>query len=202
MAKNSNKKVIVLGVCGKPSSGKSEVLNVLNEIDWLTIDSDKVVHDLYKADCGGQRKIADFFGEEFLRKDGSVNRVKLRKVVFKDPKKLVILNKLIHPLVLSEIRSMVDGYAKGGGEKVAIEAISFDEKLLGSLVGDILYVERPHDRIVDFLQKGRGLSQELIDGLLGSFEEPSRKDYVIDNDSTLKDLKEKVIIALEKLTSN
>ena len=115
----------ILGVCGYIGSGKSEVLSVLEDEGWFVIDADKVVHDLYKPDASGQRKISDFFGNEFLRSDGSVNRSKLRKVVFEDVKKLKILNALIHPLVFSEIGRILDGVEN---DRVAIEAVYFEEK--------------------------------------------------------------------------
>ena len=50
---------------------------------------------------------SNFFGSKFLNSDGSVNRRKLGKVVFDDPRKLKILNNLIHPLVASEIEGML-----------------------------------------------------------------------------------------------
>jgi dephospho-CoA kinase len=193
MGKNN----FVLGICGKIGSGKTEVLNILHEQGWVTIDSDKIVHNLYEAGGAGQRKITDFFGEEFLKKDGTVNRGKLRKVVFKDVKKLKILNTLIHPLVLSEISKIIDKCDEG--EKIAVEAIYFDEKFLGQIVDKILWIDRPVPEIRKFLIKTRGFSEGIADNVLGLANTPVRVDAELENNSTLKALEKKVIIAVEKL---
>lgn len=174
-------KNFVLGICGYKGSGKSEILRILSGNGWETIDADKVVHGLYEAGQPGQRKIADFFGEDYLRKDGSVDRNKLGKVVFADKKKLKILNALIHPLVFSEIGKIL---SELNGEKIAIEAVYFEDKYLGRLVDRILLVERPDVGGADF--------QVVL---------PKRIDVRVLNNSTLKDLEKKVIILVEKLTS-
>ncbi len=188
----------ILGVCGYIGSGKSEVLSVLEDEGWFVIDADKVVHDLYKPDASGQRKISDFFGNEFLRSDGSVNRSKLRKVVFEDVKKLKILNALIHPLVFSEIGRILDGVEN---DRVAIEAVYFEEKYLGGLVDELLLIERSREDVKNFLVGTGGFSEQMIDNLLGMDIVPSRVDAKVVNNSTLKDLKKKVIIEVEKIIS-
>jgi dephospho-CoA kinase len=184
----------ILGVAGKPASGKTEVLNILAKEGWCTVNCDEVVHALYEAGGDGQRKIVDFFGEEFLRKDGSVNRKKLRKIVFKDVKKLKILNALIHPLVLSEVGKRID---KCDGEKMAVEAIYFDDKFLGNLVDGILSVERGTADIEKVLI-GRGLTMDMAQGVLDAYVEPVKKDFLLKNNSTLKELAKKVIMTLDK----
>ncbi len=171
----------VLGICGYPGSGKSEVLKILHGMGWHVIDADKVVHRLYEKGQPGQRKILDFFGEEFISKDGSVNRSKLRKVVFANTNKLKILNVLIHPLVFNEISKEL---SKLDGVNVAIEAAYFEGKYLKKLVDKIVVVERPKIEIKDFFN------------IL-----PKKADGRVLNNSTLKDLEKQVIIQVEKLTS-
>lgn len=187
----------ILGVCGRIGSGKTEVLGILRRHGWVTIDADEVVRELYRASGKGQRKIVDFFGEEFLRSDGSVNRQKLRGIVFGDVKKLKILNSLIHPLVFNEISKILD--AKKGTEKIAIEAVYFEEKFLGKKVDSILCVERPIEEIRKFLIEERGFSKDIAENVLGLDVVSSRLDVRVDNNSTLKALEKKVIIEVEKL---
>jgi dephospho-CoA kinase len=193
----SNKKFI-LGICGGIGSGKSEVLKILESEGWFVIDADKVVHGLYEPGGPGQRKIADFFGNEFLRSDGSVNRNKLRKVVFEDIKKLKILNALIHPLVFSEIGRILDGVEK---DRIAIEAVYFEDKYLGGLVDGLLLIERPREDVKSFLLGIGGFSERMVDNLLGVDVVPSRVEAKVVNNSTLKDLKKKVIIEVERIIS-
>jgi len=189
------KKVFVLGVCGKTASGKSEVLKILTGLGWKVLDADKIVHDLYRAGREGQRRIADFFGEEFISKNGNVNRRKLLKVVFGDRKKLKILNALIHPLVINEIRKFIDSCADS--DKVAVEAFYFEEKGLGKVVDKILFIERPLDEIKKSLND-RGVDGGLVGEILDMIPVSIRTDIILENNSTLKTLQKKVIMALEK----
>ena len=184
----------ILGIAGKPASGKSEVLDVLAGNGWQTIDADKVVHDLYREGEPGQRKIVDFFGEKFLDKNGDVDRRKLRKIVFSDPNKLKILNKLIRPLVHSVLLEKIQSFWRSGHGKVAIEAIYFDIDVFGDVLNKVLCVDRSDGDIRNVLQE-RGLSEDQIDVVLGAYVEPFKKDVVIKNNSSLKELEKKVIMA-------
>lgn len=190
------KKPFVLGICGKIASGKSTVLSVFKKHRWFTIDADKIVHKLYKADMPGQRRIADFFGEEFVKKDGSVNRAKLRKVVFDNEKKLKILNKLIHPLVLAEVLKILSD--SRDVKNIALEAIYFEDKVFGGVIDKILVVNRPVSAIKKELISGRGLSCKVTDAILKSQILPKKVDARIINNSTLKALEKKAIMAAWK----
>jgi len=191
---NKNVKRFVLGVCGRIASGKTEVLKILGKNGWVVIDADKIVHELYKPSKIGQRRVCDFFGEEFLKKDGSVDRVKLRKAVFNDVKKLKILNTLIHPLVFNEIVKILDEKFP----KIAIESVYFEDKFLNKLVDKILWVDRPVNKIKDCLIKKRGLRTDVANKILALDIIPKKIDLRINNNSTLKELQKKVIIAVEK----
>lgn len=192
-----NNKRIVLGICGCIGSGKSEVLNILKKQGWFVIDADKVVHRLYESGQPGQRKIVDFFGEEFVGKDGGVDRKKLRKVVFNDTKKLKILNALIHPLVFNEISKILD--VEKDESNVAIEAVYFEDKFLKKLVDKIFLVKRPLSEIKSFLVGELKFSVRMVENLVNTRSIPDEINSIIDNNSTLNELEKKVIIEVEKL---
>lgn len=190
------KKPFVLGVCGKIASGKSTVLSVFKKHGWFTIDADKIVHELYRPGMPGQRRVADFFGEEFMKKDDSVDRAKLRKAVFDNEKKLKILNKLIHPLVLAEVLKILSD-AKDV-ENIALEAIYFEDKVFGGVIDKILVVNRSISAIKKELILKRGLSKKVANAILKSQILPKKVDAKILNNSTLKVLEKKAIMAAWK----
>jgi len=57
-----------------------------------------------------------------------------------------------------------------------------------------LCVERSSGDIRNVLQE-RGLSEDQINVVLGAYMEPFKKDVVIENNSSLKELEKKVIMA-------
>jgi len=179
---------MILGVCGKIASGKSEVMGVLGEFGFHLLYADDIVHALYESGGLGAKKITEVFGCEFLNEDGSVNRKMLRELVFLDIEKLQILNDAIHPLVSDEMRKMISSNGN-----TAIESVYFDEGLLGAFVDKLLWVDRDVSRIKEVLSRQRGFSDELADKTLLLIQKPEKTDYVIANNGNLDDLKKEVV---------
>ncbi|MBI5753578.1 dephospho-CoA kinase [Candidatus Peregrinibacteria bacterium] len=183
---------MVLGICGKIAAGKSEVLKILFEKGFYCIDADKIVHDLYVKDGLGTKRVAAVFGRKFLKSDGSVDRLKLRKVVFEDENKLKLLNDVIHPVVYEEIRELL---CKNKNANVAIEATYFDEDFLADFVDKLVWVERPKEQIFATLIDERSFSEDLAEKAFALIDKLSDVDFVLKNEGSLKDL-EKVVDSL------
>ena len=174
---------MVLGIMGKIASGKTEVMKVLEEHGFRCVYADKVVHKLYESGGEGSKEIERVFGEEYLKDDGSVDRKKLRGLVFDDLSKLELLNATIHPLVYKKIEIM------DLAGNVAIESVYFDDELLGDFVDEIVWVERPMDKIKKVLIEDREFHEELIEKTINIVNKPKDFDYFINNSGTLNDLK-------------
>jgi dephospho-CoA kinase len=101
-------KKYIVGIIGGISCGKTFAGRFFENLGAGFIDCDKIVHRLYDKEGLGAKKIETFFGEEFVNKDGSVNRTKLGIFVSKDEKKTRILEKIIHPVVLNELQKEID----------------------------------------------------------------------------------------------
>lgn len=176
---------MIIGVTGKIASGKSEVLKMLGERGFYCIDADRIVHDLYKSGGSGAKVIVAVFGEKFLAKDASVDRVKLREEVFFDEAKLKLLNDVIHPLVYEEIALLTK---QNEGKDIAIEATYFDPNFLEDFVDKLIWVERPESEILKVLMKERLFSPELAAKVLNNIGKPADVDFLLKNDGSLKDL--------------
>ncbi len=133
-------KPYILAITGKIGAGKSTVASILKEKGWGILDSDKIVHQLYEPGNRGADKIQTFFGEEYLKKDGSVNRKKLIRALLKNTKKWDILNRLIHPLVLDELKREIKKLNK---PQIAIELQIYNERLFGDLIDELWVIESP-----------------------------------------------------------
>ncbi len=116
----------IIGITGKLGSGKTYAGHFFEKLGATFIDCDAVVADLYKKGGIGAKKIETFFGEEFI-KDGAVNKARLGTFVSKDEKKLRILEKIIHPIVLNEVQKHID---KSPRDLIFIEIGAPSEKFL------------------------------------------------------------------------
>lgn len=92
----------VIGLLGKIGVGKSTVARHLEELGAEVIDADVLAHNALNSDTV-RRQLADYFGEEIFKNDGSVDRNRLAAAVFgEDPQQraaLVALEQIVHPWV-------------------------------------------------------------------------------------------------------
>ncbi len=184
---------MILGITGKIASGKSELLKILKNNGFYTIDADKIVHDLYKSGASGALKVAAYFGKKFLNKDGSVNKEKLRDEVFQNDDERKYLENLIHPEVYREVEDLLVKYK---GKNIAIESVYFDSDFLDDFVDKLIWVERDEDKILKTLTEERGFSLGLAKKIISLFMKPEKLSNVLKNNSTLDDFKNLVLKTL------
>ena len=91
--------MFLVGVTGGSASGKSTVADMLRKFDNEIIDADEIAREVVLPGTDGLRKVVAEFGPHMLEKDGSLSRVELAKLVFKDPEKRLMLEGILHPLI-------------------------------------------------------------------------------------------------------
>jgi dephospho-CoA kinase len=186
----------VYGIIGLLGSGKSEVLKIMKNLGLEVIDSDEIVHEIYKPENIGWQKIVNFFGDEYLTKKGEINRKKLLAEVLKKPQKLEILNKLIHPLVINEIIKKIDKIERN--ETVFVEIPVYIEKLFKNIIYKTIKIEADKEKILKRICKSRKNYENYKKLLLlqqKSFK--LRPDYTIFNRGSVNDLKRQVKLFLK-----
>ena len=89
-------------ITGSIASGKSTVVNLLKERGFSVIDADVIAHEQLEI-CKGE--IVREFGEQILDEAGKIDRKKLGAIVFREPKKLKNLERILHLKIKAEILS-------------------------------------------------------------------------------------------------
>jgi dephospho-CoA kinase len=97
-----------IGLTGPSGSGKSYVANLFSKYGIPSIDTDKLVHKLYLPNTLCQKELLESFGEKIISENGPVDRKKLASIVFSDPQKLNLLNRIVHKYVFQEIQNQVE----------------------------------------------------------------------------------------------
>lgn len=188
---------MILGITGKIASGKTEVMKILAKNGFYCIYADKIVHELYKSGEEGAKKIENVFGKEYLKKNGQVDRIKLRNLVFNNPKKLEILNKAIHPLVFKKIRILLNEME---GKNIAIESVYLDLNFFDDgLIDKIIWIERPVEEILKVLTNDRRFSENLAKKAAKFITKPKGVDFIVENEGNLSDLKISVMNIVKSL---
>ena len=92
---------------GGIGSGKSTVTKYFAKLGTPIIDADEITHELSKQGQSGYLAIVAAFGNEILKPDKSLDRPKLRHIIFNDKAKKQQLEACLHPLVRHEIKQQL-----------------------------------------------------------------------------------------------
>ena len=99
--------MLVIGLTGGISSGKTTVANLFAEKGIIVIDADLIAREVTAPGEKTVEAIVNQFGKEVLSEDHILNRAKLREIIFKDEKKRLWLEKLLHPIIRKKIYEQV-----------------------------------------------------------------------------------------------
>lgn len=100
-----------LGLTGGIGSGKSTVANMLQSHGATVIDADAISRACTAPSGLAIPAIAATFGTAFVAADGSLDRERMRSLVFDKPLARQALEAIVHPLVGDEIRRQIDAAA-------------------------------------------------------------------------------------------
>lgn len=89
----------IIGLTGGIASGKSTVSNLFKMNGIPVVDADVVARDVLKKGTGGWKRVVAAFGEDILQRNGEVDRTRLGQIVFSDPAKRQLLNRLLAPYI-------------------------------------------------------------------------------------------------------
>lgn len=192
---NQNKIVIT----GTISSGKSSLSDILRKKGYEVIDSDKINAKLLEKDQINYREILSSraFNEAF--EDGIINKKTLGKIIFNDPKKRELINKITHKNIISYINKIIE---KSNEKNIFIEIPLFfqmKEKFPCDYVW--LVVANKDVQIQRLMQRDKideNFALKKINSQNFSLMK-EKSDLIIDNSTSLNDLEKKVEIALDNL---
>ena len=100
---------MIVGITGSSGAGKSEVSKLLaKEYDAYLIDADKIAKNLSKENADYLNEIVVSFGQEILKKDGTLNRKRLGEIIYNSEEKRELLNSITFKYIVSEIKILIE----------------------------------------------------------------------------------------------
>lgn len=193
----------VIGLTGGIASGKSLVAAFLKQLGAEIIDADAVGHQVIMPGKPAYGDLIETFGRTILNEDGTVDRKKLGAVVFDDPEKLRLLNKITHLRIFIEIEEKLNSIRGALPHTVVVvEAALLFEIGLDSLVDEIWVVEADPEVQVRRLMKRNNLTEEeawdRVNAQMPSVSRIARADRVVYNNSGVEELFRKVLEIWER----
>ena len=99
--------VLRIALTGGIGSGKTTVANKFEKLGVPVIDSDVIARDIVEPDKSYLNKIVETIDSDLLTDRGTLDRSKLRNIVFNDDDAKKKLEAILHPAIYQEIEKQV-----------------------------------------------------------------------------------------------
>ena len=195
---------LLLGVTGSIATGKSTVAKMLEELGAPIIDFDELSRLVVEPDKPAWQDIVSFFGEQVLSEDRTLNRDKLREIVFRDMEKRKKLESFIHPRIGEEFNNLVKEFTdKDPNAIIQVVIPLLIETSMQALFHHLLMVYAPEEVQKKRLMARDNLSEEMamnmIRSQISSDDKRGYCDLVIENTGSLEETKKQVEELWKKL---
>lgn len=184
----------VVGLTGGVGSGKSAAADEFGRLGATVVDTDAIAHQLTRTGGGAMRQVRQLFGAGVVAADGSMDRKKVREMVFADPAARARLEGLLHPLIRAESTRQVQ--ASGGPYVVLVVPLLIESAGYRNRVHRVLVVDCDVATQLARVVARSGLAPEEVRRIIAAqasrAERIAAADDVIDNSGTLAALQQRV----------
>ncbi|GER24744.1 dephospho-CoA kinase family [Striga asiatica] len=185
----------IVGLTGGISSGKSTVSKLFKAHGIPVVDADVIARNVLKKGTGGWRKVVAAFGDEILLSSGEVDRLKLGQIVFNDPDRRQLLNRLLAPYISFGIfLEVLKLWIKGCKIIVLDVPLLFEAKMDRWTKPIIVVWADPKTQLERLMLRDGSTAKEAqskINAQMPLDLKKSKADIVIDNSGSLGDLNER-----------
>ena len=197
--------MLLVGLTGGIATGKSTVSRLFVECGSQLIDADVLARAVVAPGRPALQQIVEAFGKDMLRPDGTLDRDRLGKAVFRDTKKLARLNAIVHPYVaVEQERRCREIAAKTPHAVVIYDAALLIEANAHTRMDRLIIVTADEQTQLARLKDRAHLSAEeartRIVAQMPLAEKVKLADYVIDGTWPLEKLRAEVRRIYEDLT--
>jgi len=195
---------LLLGVTGSIATGKSTVAGMLEALGARTIDFDVLSRVVVEPGKPAWEDIVAYFGKQVLNEDQTLDREKLREIVFRDLEEKKKLEGFIHPRISEEFVKMIDAYTREEPEAI-IQAVVplLIETNMQAFFHHILMVYASEEAQKKRLMARDGCTEEMATNMIRSQISVEEKkgycDLIIDNSGTEEETRKQVEKLWQKL---
>lgn len=193
----------LVGLTGGIASGKSTVAEILKCQGAAIINADVLAREVVEPGHQAWTEIVNTFGIAVLQPDRTLDRQKLRAIIFDDAAARKKIESIIHPQVRALAEQRIREHAAAGYAVIVYEVPLLFEGNLQEWLRPVILVACDVDTQRNRLQSRDNLSaaqaQKHIDAQMSLEAKRRLADYVIENNGSLEDLKRQVQAVLEKI---
>ena len=187
--------MIIIGITGPSGAGKGAVSEILaRKYGYKVIDADQVYHNIISVPSECVNELVLSFGDDILNEVGGIDRRSLSKKVFgeENKDKLLLLNKITHKYVISEIEKIIEEGKISGVEVCVIDAPLLIEAGVDKICDRVIAVISDKEVRAERIAKRDGIDKEAALLRINSQKSDSfytdACDFVLSNDLRLQEL--------------
>lgn len=193
----------LVGLTGGIASGKSTVAAILRRLGASIVNADELSREVVQPGQDAWNEITKSFGSEILQEDMTLDRKKLRKIVFDNPEARKKLEAIIHPRVRALAEKRIGELAASGSSVIVYEVPLLFEAQIHLWLRPVILVacdiETQKKRLLERDHLTELEAQQHLDAQMSLAEKRKLADYVIENDTTLEELEQQVRAVLQKI---
>ena len=178
-----------IGLTGGIGSGKTTVADYFSSLAIDVIDADIIVHEISAPGQPCFSSITEYFGEDMLNADGTINRQLLAEKVFKNETARKKLEAILHPAVRAAMQLAVQEVSSPYCILVIPLLV---ETGFTELVDRVLVVTAEKEKRIAWIKQRNGLNEEQIESIMAAqaCDEQRNKiaDDIIENNGSLDSL--------------
>jgi len=180
-----------IGLTGNIASGKSTVAKMFEELGCYTIDADEISKKVMRKGESAYNGVVGYFGKDILNSECEIDRGRLKEIVFNNPEKKEILEKIVHPAILEYERKLVSDI-KGKDDKAIIltqAALIIEKKTYDRFDAVmVVYVDEATQlqRLLERDGIDKNLALKIIKSQMSQEEKLKYADFIIDNSRDLE----------------
>ncbi|HHJ53583.1 MAG TPA: dephospho-CoA kinase [Caldithrix abyssi] len=195
---------LIVAVTGGIGSGQSTVCKFFEEWGCKVINADLKAKEVIHRDKKLQKELMKTFGNDIFDHNGKLNTKLLAERAFRNELEIQKLNQLVHPrMVESLVEEMEQARFSGKYPLVIIDAALIYEISIEKMFDAVVVVDAPmqlrQQRVKDREGMTRKQFKERVDRQIPLEDKVKWADFVIQNDGTLDELKERTRKVFDKL---
>jgi len=187
--------MLKVAVTGNIASGKSQVERFLSGNGFIVYDADKIAHSILDT-------INEFYGYKVFT-NGKIDRQKLGNLVFSDSNIKKQLENIVHPQVKQKISELFEKHRDE--EFIFVSVPLLYESGFDAIFDKVILITTDKETQLKRLISRNNLTEEealkRIYAQIPQEEKIKKADFVINNNSTLQSLHEKLLEVIQKLQS-
>lgn len=185
-----------VGLTGGIGSGKSSAARLFQAYGAGVVDVDDISHALTKPGGAAIADIASAFGPEFIAADGSLDRTRMRELVFKDPQAKGRLEAILHPLIGTQARHQV--VHAGQSYVLLVVPLLLEKNAYQDVVQRIAVVDCSEQTQIERTMRRSGIAESAVRAIMAAqlsrTDRLAQADDVLHNDGDENMLRQQVAI--------